>query len=65
MFQGKRKAAKAEDEPAAKRVREDVEKDDPVDSRPKTKATVGFNGTDTTLNVVPAMQGRVRVSELG
>ena len=57
--QGKRKAGKAEDEPSAKRrEKEDVEADDPVDPRSATKATVGF-GVDTTLNVVPAMQGKV------
>lgn len=57
--EGKRKAGKAEDEPSAKRrEKEDVEADDPVDPRPATKATVGF-GVDTTLNVVPAMQGKV------
>ena len=59
MPQGKRKAGKAEDEPSAKRrEKEDVEADDPVDPRSATKATVGF-GVDTTLNVVPAMQGKV------
>ncbi|CAJ1350593.1 unnamed protein product [Effrenium voratum] len=57
----KRKAAKAEDEPAAKRdcKEDDVEKDAPPDSRPVTKAAVSFHGIDTTLNVVPAMQGKV------
>jgi len=62
--QGKRKAGKAEDEPSAKRrEKEDVEADDPVDPRPATKATVGF-GVDTTLNVVPAMQGKVGPAEV-
>jgi len=57
----KRKAEdKPEDEPAAKKeVSNDVEKDDKADSRPVTKATVGWNGADTTLNVVAAMDGKV------
>ena len=66
-MQGKRKAGKAEDEPSAKRrekaEKEDVEVDDPIDPRPATKATVGF-GVDTTLNVVPAMQGKVGPAEV-
>ena len=31
--------------------------DDPPDARPTTQASVGFS-VDTTLNVVPAMQGK-------
>ena len=37
-----------------------MEKDDAADLRPLTQAVIGFNGVDTTLNVVPAMQGKVR-----
>mmetsp|Transcript_46372 Transcript_46372/g.83697 ORF Transcript_46372/g.83697 Transcript_46372/m.83697 type:complete len:432 (+) Transcript_46372:77-1372(+) len=58
----KRKAEeKAEDEPAAKEAKDsgDVEKNAPEDKRPATKAVVGFNGADVTLNVVPANDGKV------
>lgn len=55
----KRKADEPEDEPAAKKVSNDVEKDAAADSRPALKATVGWNGADTTLNVVATMEGKV------
>eukprot|EP00931_Biecheleriopsis_adriatica_P121961 TRINITY_DN969_c0_g1_i3.p1 TRINITY_DN969_c0_g1~~TRINITY_DN969_c0_g1_i3.p1 ORF type:complete len:1008 (-),score=339.25 TRINITY_DN969_c0_g1_i3:69-3029(-) len=57
----KRKAEdKPEDEPATKKeAANDVEKDDRPDARPASKATVAWNGADTTLNVVAAMDGKV------
>eukprot|EP00931_Biecheleriopsis_adriatica_P121965 TRINITY_DN969_c0_g3_i1.p1 TRINITY_DN969_c0_g3~~TRINITY_DN969_c0_g3_i1.p1 ORF type:complete len:866 (-),score=253.14 TRINITY_DN969_c0_g3_i1:81-2606(-) len=57
----KRKAedAPAEEPAAKKEIQKDVESDAGVDPRPVTKVTVGWNGADTTLNTIPAMQGKV------
>lgn len=63
----KRKAEEAPvEEPAAKKeVKEETveeEKDAPADKRPKFGGVVGFNATDTTLNVVTAAAGKVLMS---
>jgi len=54
--------AKAGDKPAevAEKVEKvEQEKDAPADARPGLKEKIGFNAADTTLNVVPTMDGRV------
>lgn len=62
----KRKAEDVPDaEPATKEAKveedtsRDVEKDDKADARQTLKTPIGFNGVDTTLNVVSAMDGKV------
>eukprot|EP00933_Yihiella_yeosuensis_P072094 TRINITY_DN8038_c0_g2_i2.p1 TRINITY_DN8038_c0_g2~~TRINITY_DN8038_c0_g2_i2.p1 ORF type:complete len:463 (+),score=119.39 TRINITY_DN8038_c0_g2_i2:63-1451(+) len=56
----KRKAEEAVAEPSTKEAKtEDTEKDAPADSRAALKSPIGFNIVDSTINVVPAMDGKV------
>lgn len=65
----KRKAEEAEEEPSKKEAKKEEveetsekEKNAATDSRAVLKSAVSFNSVDTTLNVVPAMDGKVLMS---
>jgi len=71
----KRKADESKEEPPKKEAKKETaskateseemedgaerEKDAPLDKRPILKDTVSFNPSDTTLNVIPTVGGRV------
>eukprot|EP00929_Paragymnodinium_shiwhaense_P039614 TRINITY_DN207_c0_g3_i1.p1 TRINITY_DN207_c0_g3~~TRINITY_DN207_c0_g3_i1.p1 ORF type:complete len:877 (+),score=303.55 TRINITY_DN207_c0_g3_i1:55-2631(+) len=63
----KRKADDSKDDGPNKAARKDesdadVEQDAPVDKRPALKAVVGINPADATLNVFPALGGKMLMS---